>query len=329
MSRVWPSLMLLPVLAACGSDPATGGAGGAGGHGGAASTGSAQGSGSGESSAQASSGSGATGSTSTSGSGSSSAGSGSSSGSGASSSSSSGGMGSVCAHPFPEYTSNNGSVTYYTFSMGSPTVNCSYAVTGQNPDTVAHVATGGGKYFGAMNTADYNNAATCGACVEVTRDNAKKVVVTIVDQCPTNGNPVCKAGHIDLSQQAFLQIGTQAEGYLGTGNGGAKGLISWKYVPCPVNEDVSFVLKDPANMFWNQILVQGHKYAIKTLEVLVGGQWVAGTRQSYNYWQVGNGNMGPAPYKVRVTDINGDVIQAQLNLAGGEQFASAQFPVCQ
>src|SRR5689334_232827 len=154
MLRNWPSFVLLPVLAACSSAPATGGAGGAGGQGGEAqsSAGSSQGGANGASSAQASSGSGAMASS-------------SGSGAAASSSSSSGGMGSVCAHPFPEYTANNGSVTYYTFSMGSPAVNCGFAVTGQNPDAVAHVATGAGKYFGAMNTADYNNAATCGACV--------------------------------------------------------------------------------------------------------------------------------------------------------------------
>src|SRR5690606_33187305 len=71
----------------------------------------------------------------------------------------------------------NGSVTYYYFDQGSAEVNCSYAITGRNPDSVAHIATGNGQYFGAMNTADYNNAATCGACVEVTRDGGRSVVV--------------------------------------------------------------------------------------------------------------------------------------------------------
>ncbi len=232
--------------------------------------------------------------------------------------------GGACASPLTEYAGGDGSVTYYTFSMGAAAVNCGFAVLGENPDTVAHVATGNGQYFGAMDAVDYANAAVCGACVEITRDGAKQVVVTIVDQCPG-----CQAGHIDLSEQAFLQLGTTSEGYLGTGNGGAVGVISWSYVPCPVTEDVSYVLKDPTNEYWNQILVQGHRYAIDEVEVQVSGQWVSAVRQSYNYWQAGSGDIGMAPYQVRVTDINGDVIDAQLQLVAGDQTSSAQFPLCQ
>lgn len=253
-------------------------------------------------------------------------------GDGASLSSSSGGSstsGGACSKALPEYTSGDGSVTYYTFAMGSSAVNCGFDIQGQDPDVVAHVDTGGGKWFGAMNTADYDSAATCGACVEVTRDGGKKVVVTIVDQCPTASNPVCTPGHIDLSKDAFLQIGAEVEGYLGTGNGANVGVISWRYVPCPVAGDVSFRLKEPGNVYWNQILVEGHRYAVAKLEVLVNGQWIPAVRQDYNYWQAGDGNMGPAPYQIRVTDVNGAVITASLDLTAGDQATAAQFPVCQ
>ena len=125
----------------------------------------------------------------------------------------------ACVKPGPEYTSGNGSVTFYTLSQGSNgVVHCSYPVTTQNPDVIAHNPNGGGQYFGAMNTADYNGAHTCGACVEVTRDGSRKVVVQIVDECPSGSNPKCVRGHIDLSQNAFTQIGTIAEGFVGTGN---------------------------------------------------------------------------------------------------------------
>jgi expansin (peptidoglycan-binding protein) len=234
------------------------------------------------------------------------------------------GAGGACKSPLTEYPDGKGSVTYYTFTMGAAAVNCSFAVLGQSPDIVAHVATGDGQYFGAMDATDYANAAVCGACVEITRDNGKQVVVTIVDQCPG-----CQAGHIDLSEQAFSQIGSTSEGYLGTGNGGAVGVISWRYVACPVTEDVSYVLKDPTNQYWNQILVQGHRYAIDKVEVQVSGQWVAAVRQSYNYWQAGSGDIGTPPYQVRVTDINGDVIDAALALVAGDQASTAQFPLCQ
>jgi expansin (peptidoglycan-binding protein) len=231
--------------------------------------------------------------------------------------------GGACQSPLTEYDTGNGSVTYYTFSMGAAAVNCSFDVLGENPDTVAHVATGNGQWFGAMDATDYADAAVCGACVEITRDGGKSVVVTIVDQCPG-----CQAGHIDLSEQAFLQLGTASEGYLGTGNGGAVGVISWRYVACPVTEDVSYVLKDPTNQYWNQILVQSHRYAVAKVEVQVSGQWVSAVRQSYNYWQAGSGDIGMPPYQVRVTDINGDVVDAQLALVAGDQASTAQFPTC-
>lgn len=218
----------------------------------------------------------------------------------------------------------NGSVTWYTFSQGSKEVNCSYAITGNNPDKVAHIKTGEGRYFGAMNTADYNSAAVCGACVEVTRDGGRKVVITVVDQCPIKTNPKCKTGHIDLSKEAFTQIGDTGEGYLGQGNGGSKGSISWKYVPCDVDPKLSFKLKDPSNKNWNEVLVQGHKYPLA--EVTINGK--KATRKAYNYWEPPNGEMGPEPFYVTVKDINGSTMTGQLTRSGGDQDGETQL-MCQ
>lgn len=223
----------------------------------------------------------------------------------------------------------NGSVTWYTLDQGSVEVNCSFDIKGRNPDVVDHVPFGGGQYFAAMNTADYNNAAVCGACVEVSRDDGRKVQVMVVDQCPVDTNPKCKAGHIDLSKNAFLQIGQEHEGYLGTTNGGAVGKISWKYIPCPTTENVSFRLKDATNRYWNEILVEGHMHPIAKVEVEIDGTWQAATRKSYNYWIVGDGNMGPPPYRVRATDINGSTVEATLDLKGGAQSAGAQLAACE
>jgi expansin (peptidoglycan-binding protein) len=231
---------------------------------------------------------------------------------------------------FPhDYTSGNGSVTYYTFSGAGSAVNCGFSVIGTNPDTVAWVSTGNGQWFGAMNTADYDNAAACGACVEVTRDGSRKVDITIVDQCPTASNPKCTAGHIDLSEQAFLQIGSSSEGYLGTGNGGPTGVISWKYVPCPVTKDVDFEIKPASTQYYAPVLVEGYRYPITSLEAKVGGKWMAATRQSYNYWLVGSGALGPGPFDLRAIDINGSAVEATVPLDPGvDQSSNAQFPLC-
>jgi expansin len=229
----------------------------------------------------------------------------------------------------PEYTSGNGSVTFYTFSGAGAAVNCSFAVTGTSPDTVAWVSTGNGEYFGAMNTADYDNAAVCGACVEITRDGTRMVDITVVDQCPTATNPKCTAGHIDLSEQAFLQIGTASEGYLGTGNGAAVGVISWKYIPCPVTTNLDFQIKPGSTQYYAPILVEGGRYPISSVEVKMAGTWMAATRQSYNYWIVGSGALGVGPFDIRAIDINGSVVEATVPLDPGvDQSSNAQFPLC-
>ncbi len=216
---------------------------------------------------------------------------------------------------------SNGSVTYYTFAMGTTLVNCSYATHVGSPDTVDFVATNSGQYFAAINTSDYNTAATCGACIEVTRDGNRKVTVTVVDQCPIATNPKCKAGHLDLSRAAFQQIGnTGNEGYLGTGNGGDVGSISWKYVPCTPNGNVHLKLKEPTNQFWNEVLVENASYAINKVEVLVNGAWVNAVRGAHNYWQPPEGIFGNVlPYRVRVTDINGTVLETTVDLEAGDQ----------
>lgn len=221
--------------------------------------------------------------------------------------------------------SSNGSVTWYLFSQGTANagdVNCSFGIQ-QNPDRVNHVATGGGQYFGAMNTADYATAAVCGACVEVRRvDTAQSVTITIVDQCPTSSNPKCVPGHIDLSQAAFQQIGAVSDGYLGQRAG--VGEISWDYVPCPTTGNVSFRLKEPTNAGWNQVIVEGHRYPIERVQVLVGGNWVDATRLEYNYWEPPAGNMGSQPYQVRAIDSFGNSVQGSVQLTSGSQDSGQQ-----
>lgn len=214
---------------------------------------------------------------------------------------------------------NDGSLTWYTFSQGTANigdVNCSFGIQ-QNPDRVNHVVTGDGQYFGAMNTADYNMAAACGACVEVSRqDTGQKVVITIVDQCPVATNNKCVSGHIDLSQAAFSQIGNVGDGYVGARAG--KGQVSWKYVPCPTDADVSFKLKEPDNEFWNEVLVQGHRAPIASVEVRVDGTWVPATRMEYNYWAPPENDFGTPPFRVRATDVHGNFVEATLEMQPGD-----------
>ena len=241
-----------------------------------------------------------------------------------------GGSSVACVKPGAEYTSNNGSVTFYTLSQGSNgVVHCSYLVSGQNPDVISYVATGAGQYFAAMNTADYNGAHTCGACVEVTRDGSRKVVATVVDECPSGSNPKCVRGHIDLSQAAFTQIGNTTEGFLGTGNTlqnprAGVGSISWRYVPCPVTGNVRARIK-PGNQ--NEVFFENLITPIKSASV--NGQ-TSNVLQTYNGWNFGNNNIA-AGANFSVTDLDNSVITFSLPSAAqnlsqdtGKRFAACQ-----
>lgn len=224
----------------------------------------------------------------------------------------------------------NGSVTFYTFSQGTAKVNCEYDEVSRNPDKLVQVKTGDGGYFGAINTEDYNTSAACGSCIEITRDGGKKVTITVADRCPIETNSKCKRGHIDLSRAAFLELGNESEGYLGTGNGGMYGQISWKYVPCADDGTlVKLALKKPDDVYWNQVLVTGHRYPVVKVEVMKDGNWIQTVRQMNNYWEPPEGDMGDTggggPYRVRVTDTNGSVLEAPMQLKGGAQESGKQF----
>lgn len=226
----------------------------------------------------------------------------------------------MCSMDIGRYD-GNGSVTFYYFDQGSAEINCGYQITNRNPDTVANIYTGNGQYFGAMNTSDYNTAAVCGACVEVTRDGNRSVVITVVDRCPIETNPKCTAGHIDLSRAAFQQIGQDQEGHLGTGNGGAVGSISWRYVECPVgDENVKYRLKEPDNNGWNELLVQSHRFPISSVEI--DGQ--PATRKEYNYWEPPS-NMGSGPWTIKVTDVVGSTIESTVERGPADIDSGTQF----
>lgn len=210
----------------------------------------------------------------------------------------------------PSYD-GNGSITFYD---PTSTVNCSFQISPS--DNLA-----------AMNTADYNSAAVCGACIEVTRDDGRSVVARVVDQCPTSSNPKCTAGHVDLSRAAFMQIGSESEGHLGTGNGGAVGRISWRYVPCEAQGNVTIRLKEPSNANWNEFLVEDMATPVAKFELNINGSWVAGVRQSYNYFSVNGGNVS-LPLEARITDVDGNVITGTIQAGQGQQDFGAQI-ACQ
>ncbi len=236
----------------------------------------------------------------------------------------------------------NGGVTVYWFAQGTidvprgedQDVHCGFNGTrANNDDRNANNANNGANdrvehiqdpaLFGAMNLSEYNVAATCGACVELSQ-GGRNVTITVADSCDPgrDNNVTCTSGHIDLSRTAFQQLTGQSTGDI---NG-----VSWRVVPCSGVDNVQFLLKKPDDEYWNQFVVVNHRYPIAKAEVLMeDGRWLQARREAHNYWlpPEGDGGLGGdmGTYRVRVTDVNGAIIEEQLALRGGLQGGTGQF----
>jgi expansin (peptidoglycan-binding protein) len=208
-----------------------------------------------------------------------------------------GGGGQPCAAA----SQHSGEATYYD-ADGSG--NCSFD---PSPDDLL---------VGAMNTTDYAGSAACGACVAIDGPTGQ-VTVRIVDRCPG-----CAEGDIDLSREAFAEVADLAAGRVA---------ITWRYVACDVTGPLSYHFKDGSNAFWTAIQIRNHRSAIAELAARApGGDFVAIERLNYNYFVASSG-LGDGPLDLRVTDVNGGVVEDPAVPPGddSEVAGAAQLPVCQ
>src|SRR5580658_2283759 len=261
------------------------------------------------------SGSGASGSTIVSSSGVSDGGNTSASGVSSESGSASGGASSIPAEcTWGSPWNGNASFTWYYFGQGTYRTGngyktaCGYAGTessggGQSAvDTVSNVASTSlakATYFAAIpgkSSSQFDTVADCGSCVEITGMNGNKIVATIVDECPTDSNPLCTAGHLDLSTQAFDALGYSVGDPSGT---------TWRFVPCPVTGNIVAV-QNAANQYY----LQNSVYPITT----VNGRGPS----NYGYFNVSPGDVSIASSAV------GQTIEA--NIPGGGGDTGGQFP---
>jgi expansin (peptidoglycan-binding protein) len=139
----------------------------------------------------------------------------------------------------------------------------------------------------AMNNDEYNNAAYCGAYVQVNGPKGS-VIVRIVDLCPE-----CHAGHLDLSREAFAAIADLPQGVVS---------ITWRVVSPAIPGPIAYHFKDGSNQWWTAVQIRNHRNPIAKFEYWNGSQWINVPRESYNYFVQTNPGMGVGPYTFRVTD---------------------------
>lgn len=172
----------------------------------------------------------------------------------------------------------SGEGTYYA---ADGTGNCSFDAS---PDDLM---------VAAMNAPEYQSAALCGACLEVTGPSGS-VTVRVVDQCPE-----CKRGDLDLSPQAFQRLAPLSAGRIP---------ITWHQVACDVSGPIAYHFKDGANAYWTAIQIRNHRYPIAKLEAMQGSAYVEIPRLDYNYFVQASG-LGAGPYTLRVTDTRGHTVE--------------------
>lgn len=166
----------------------------------------------------------------------------------------------------------------------------------------------------AMNAEEYNNAAYCGAYLHLSGPNGD-VNVRVVDLCPE-----CKSGHLDLSPQAFAQIGEIVQGVIP---------ITWQLISPDISGPIAYHFKDGSNQWWTAVQIRNHRNPVARLEYLnANGQWVSVPRTDYNYFVQTNPGMGTGPYTFRVTDWYGNqLVDSGIPLVvDGTIKGAAQFP---
>jgi expansin len=174
-------------------------------------------------------------------------------------------------------------------------------------DGTYYDATGGGAclfdpspgdlMIAALNAPDWAGSNWCGACADVTGPKGT-VRIRIVDQCPE-----CKSGDLDLSPDAFSKLDALEKGRIS---------ISWRFVACDVSGPVRYRFKEGANPYWTAIQIRNSRLPVTKLEWSKdGASFKAMNRADYNYFLDESG-VGPDPFHVRATAIDGQVLDDLL-----------------
>ncbi|HUP90958.1 MAG TPA: expansin EXLX1 family cellulose-binding protein [Solimonas sp.] len=141
----------------------------------------------------------------------------------------------------------------------------------------------------AINDPQYAGSEACGMCAEVTGPRGK-LVLRIVNRCPG-----CKAGDLDLSEEAFALIADKRDGRVP---------ITWVPVACEVAGPIALHFKDGSSQWWLAVQVRNSRLPIRQVEMQTASGFVALARQPYNYF-VNADAPGPGPYTLRITATDG------------------------
>ncbi|KAI1043936.1 hypothetical protein LB505_003384 [Fusarium chuoi] len=202
--------------------------------------------------------------------------------------------------PIGNGASVSGSSTFYGGNLAGG--NCMFS-TYTLPSGILGTAFSGQKW---------DNAANCGACIEVTGPSGT-IKAMIVDKCPE-----CDAGHLDLFPDAFKAVG------------GTDGVVktSYKFVECGITTPLVLHNKEGTSANWFSIQVVNANEPVKSVQVSTdgGSTWKSTERKDYNFFENPAG-FGKTSVDVKVTSSTGkSVVVKNVGVTAGAQYkASSNF----
>ena len=167
----------------------------------------------------------------------------------------------------------------------------------------------------AMTSTAWASSIACGSCVEA-EYQGKIVRLIAVDKCPE-----CEAGHLDLFHSAFSKLAPDSLGIIPG--------FKWKLVGCQFTTPVEFAWDRNAKDGYFSIQTRNMNHPVAKLEVKKEGNegFVDCPKNGDSGYFVGPSTLGPGPFDVRITSIDGQVLTHRgLDLTpGGTVRANANF----
>ncbi|MGL5808425.1 MAG: expansin EXLX1 family cellulose-binding protein [Nocardioides sp.] len=143
----------------------------------------------------------------------------------------------------------------------------------------------------ALGPDEYAAAASCGMVLDV-KGPRGETQVTVTNLCPE-----CPPGHLDLTNEAFEQVGDPVQGKIP---------ITYKVAVNPtLSSPVTVRVKEGSSDYWLALLIDQHGNPLTSVEARVGdGAWQALRRTDYNHW-LADAGLGAGPFQVRIGDNQG------------------------
>jgi len=204
----------------------------------------------------------------------------------------------VCGDVTALYATQSGKGTYYGDDGGKG--NCGiYPV----PSDIASAIS----FTVAINSADYFNSASCGACILISGNGngaggnpiKGNFTAMVNDQCPS-----CAAGGLDLAK---------------SGDGAWD--ITWKIVDCPVGQTKIQYSFQSANLYYIKLQARNYRVPLNYINIknTNTNTFVQMTRTSDNYFTLPSGFPTPLTYplSIQLVSFSGETISDTIPNSNG------------